>query len=479
TPNMKLNGFVLLAVVTVFLVSCCPETNTQQIENEIPKHHTWLDAPPMGWNSFDAYGSRINEKEFKDHVDFIAEKLKPHGYEYAVIDYIWYHDEPGNWDNPKKRFGHPNLQMDDNGLPLPSEDMNMDEYGRLYPSPVRFPSTAETKSFKPIADYVHSKGLKFGIHIMRGIPRQAYRDNTPIFGTEIKAKDIAEPWDTCNWMNHMYGIDGSKEGAQEYYNSIFNLYAEWGIDFLKADNMMFPEYHPDDIEMMRKAIDQTGRKIIFSVSNGEAPFAWAEHLNANTNLWRISSDFWDEWDRLHHNFGLLNAWSGYIGGGTYPDADIIPFGKVSLDGRPHGPERWTKFTPVEQQTLMTLWSIARSPLLLGADLYTIDQATLDLLTNDEILAVNQKSENNRQVYIKNGRIVWLADIPGTEDKYVALFNTTEEELPVFFAFELMHLRNKYEVRDLWNHKNLGMMDKEIKVNLPAHGSAMFRMTLVE
>lgn len=465
----------LFALLLTVIIGCCPKNGSQNSEN-IPEHHNWLKAPPIGWNSFDAYGSRINEEQFKYHVDFIAEKLKPHGYEYAIIDYIWYHDEPGNWKNPKRRYGHPDLRLDENRLPI--DDMNIDEYGRLIPSPVRFPSTAESKSFKPIADYVHSKGLKFGIHIMRGIPRQAYRDNLPILGTDKTARDVAEPWDTCNWMNHMWGIDQSKEGGQEYYNSIFNLYAEWEVDFIKADNMTFPEYHHDDLEMMRKAIDQCGRQIIFSVSNGEAPFAWADHLNANTNLWRVSGDFWDYWDALKHNFDLLNAWSGYIGNGTFPDADMIPFGKVSLDGRPHGPERLTKFTRNEQYTLMSLWCIARSPIILGADLYTIDDTTLSIVTNDEVLQVNQYSENNKQVFSKNGRVVWLADIPDSEDKYVALFNTSEEPLDVFFAFELLNLRNKYAVRDLWAKKDLGIMDKEIRRKLEPHSSAMFKMTKV-
>ncbi|MCG8697491.1 MAG: glycoside hydrolase family 27 protein [Bacteroidales bacterium] len=467
--------FNFLICVT-FLWSCNCEKQVNSTINT-PKHHSWLQKPPMGWNSFDAYGSRINEKEFKDHVDFMAEKLLPHGYNYAIIDYIWYHDEPGNWNNPKRRFGHPDLRVDKDGLPL--DDMNMDEYGRLLPSPVRFPSTAETKSFKPIADYVHSKGLKFGIHIMRGIPRQAYRDNLPILGTELTARDVAEPWDTCNWMNHMWGVDGTKPGGQEYYNSIFNLYAEWGVDFVKADNMTFPEYHHHDIEMIRKAIDQCGREIIFSVSNGEAPFAYADHLVANTNLWRVSGDFWDYWKALHHNFDLLNAWSGYIGNGTFPDADMIPFGKVSLNNRPHGPERWTKFTRDEQYTLMTLWSIARSPLILGADLYTIDDSTLSIVTNDRIIEVNQHSTNNKQVYSKNGRKVWLADVTGTEDKYVALFNTTEEPLSIFFSFELLNLRNNYRVTDLWTGEDLGIMDKEVRRLLPPHGSAMFKMEKVD
>ena len=462
--------------ISLLVISCCNQTTSD--EPVSPKHHSWSPTPPMGWNSFDAYGSRINEEQLRYHIDYVAENLKPYGYNYVILDYIWFHDEPGNWNNPKRRYGHPDVQLDENRLPI--NDMNMDEYGRFIPSPVRFPSSVDGKGFKPLADYCHSKGLKFGIHIMRGIPRQAYRDNTPVLGTTFTARDIAEPWDTCNWMNHMWGVDGSKPGAQEYYNSMFTMFAEWGIDFIKADNMMFPEYHNDDIEMMRKAIDQSGRPMVFSVSNGEAPLAYGEHLRENTNLWRVSGDFWDYWAALKHNFDLLNQWSPFIGDGSWPDADMIPFGKVSLDGRPHGPERWTNFTIDEQYTLMNLWCIARSPLIIGSDLYSIDQQTLDLLTNAEIIAVNQNSSNNRQVYTKNGRIVWLADVPGTEaDKYVALFNVSDAEMEVFFSFELLHLRHKYQVRDLWQHKDLGVFEKEYRAKLRPHASTMVRLTKVE
>lgn len=466
-----INKLILLALIAI---SCCK--TTENVNNEPAyEHHKWLDKPPMGWNSFDAYGSRINEKEFRDHVEIIEDKLLPYGYNYAVIDYIWFNDNPGAWGNPKKRFGHPDLKLDENGVPI--EKLNMDEYGRLLPSPVRFPSSADGKGFKPLADWVHSKGMKFGIHIMRGIPRQAYYEDLPILGTNgITAKDITEPEDTCNWLNNMFGIDGLKEGSQEYYNSIFNLYAEWGVDFVKADNMLYPEYHTDDLEMMRKAIDQCGRPIILSVSNGEAPLAYAEHLAATTNLWRVSGDFWDRWHEVDHMFSLMNSWSSYIGNGTFPDADMIPFGKLSLTGRPNGPERWTRLTRDEQYTLMNLWCISRSPLMLGADLYTLDDSTYTILTNKELLHINQNTTNNRQVYVKRGqRITWAADDPENGNMYVALFNLKDEPFKGLFVFEWLKMRGKYKVTNIWTGEDLGILEKDITVPLEAHASAVFRI----
>jgi hypothetical protein len=195
------------------------------------------EKPPLGWNSFDSYDCRINEQEFRSVVDWFDANLKEYGWEYVVVDYIWFNPEPGNWDNPNRRFGHPDLRLDENGEPL--DKLVMDEWGRLLPSAERFPSAADGQGFKPLAGYVHGKGLKFGIHIMRGIPRQAYYEDLPIKGTNYTAKDIAEPHDHCPWCNNMFGIDSTKPGAQEYMNSIFELYASWGVDFVKADDMKY------------------------------------------------------------------------------------------------------------------------------------------------------------------------------------------------------------------------------------------------
>ncbi|MDO8971347.1 MAG: glycoside hydrolase family 27 protein, partial [Saprospiraceae bacterium] len=382
---------------------------------------------------------------------------------------------PGNWDNPRRK-GHPNLRYKSPGEPLFPENTRLDEYGRLIPSVERFPSSANGQGFKPLADYVHSKGMKFGIHIMRGVHRYAVFQDLPIKGTNYSMKQIAEPWDTCGWCNHMWGVDPTKPGAQEYYNSLFEMYAEWGVDFIKADDTMFPPYHEGEIAMMRKAIENCGRPMVLSLSCGEAPLGMATHLKENANMWRISADFWDDWKSLEHNFDLLNAWSSSAAPGAWPDADMLPIGKISLDDRPHGPERMTKFTQPEQYTLITLWAIARSPLMIGADLLSMDDFTLSLLTNPEVISVTRNSTGNRQVVRRNGSCVWIATEPGTGDKFVALFNMKEKEADVAFELELDYLRGKYNVRDLWNRKDMGPAEGVLSAKLPPHGAGLYKLT---
>jgi len=430
--------------------------------------------PPMGWNSFDAYDCRITETQFKAVVDYMADHLLRYGWEYAVIDYIWFNPAPGNWQNPNRRLGHPDLRLDARGVPI--ERLTLDFYGRLLPAVERFPSAANGQGFKPIADYVHGRGLKFGIHIMRGIARQAYFEDTPILGTRFTARDIAEPCDTCPWCNNMFGVDSTKPGAQEYYDSLFRLYAQWEVDFVKADDMMYPVYHQGEIEMIRKAMERCGRPMVLSLSCGEAPLGRAGHLVAHSHLWRVSGDFWDDWDKLEHNFDLLNAWSPFIGPGHWPDADMLPLGRLSMDGRPHGPDRMSKFTWDEHTTLMTLWCIARSPLIMGGDLLTSSERSLSFLTNKEVLAVNQHSSENRQVYKDGGSACWIATEPDSGDRYLALFNLRDQPTPVTFEFEHEMLRGRFRIRDLWQQRDLGEFEREFSRSLPLHGAGLYRLS---
>lgn len=430
--------------------------------------------PPMGWNSFDAYDCRINETEFKATVDFMAENLLDYGWEYAVIDYIWWHPDPGLLtDIPRRRYGHPNIQYAADGKPM--EPITMDEYGRLLPSVERFPSSANGLGFKPIADYVHDKGMKFGIHIMRGIHRAAAYENTKIMESEFTAKYIAEPWDTCGWCNHMYGVDPSKEGAQEYYNSLFKLYASWGVDFIKADDTMFPPYHDGEIEMMQKAIQNCGRPMVLSLSCGEAPLSRANHLVENANMWRISADFWDNWESLRHNFELLNQWSPFIQTNHWPDADMIPIGKLSLNNRPHGPERMSQLTWDEQHTLMTLWAIARSPLMLGGDLLSTPDSVIALFQNENLVRINQNSNDNRQVMNRDDEIIWIATDEKSGDKYVALFNVGDKVKEMSFSLELESLRRNYLVKNLWTDEEIGLIENELESTVAPHGVALFSL----
>ena len=318
--------------------------------------------------------------------------------------------------------------------------------------------------------------MKFGIHIMRGIPRQAYFEKRTIKGTRFTAADIANPNDTCTWCNNMFGVDATKPGAQEYYNSIFEIYAQWGVDFIKLDDLLCPAYHKGELELVHNAIERCGRRMALSLSPGEAPLWQARHLAKNAQMWRISADFWDDWKSLRHNFDLLNAWSPWVGPDSWPDADMLPIGHISLDGRPKGPDRQSHFTWPEHHTLMSLWSIARSPLMIGADLLSSSEETLRFLKNKEVIAVNQHSKNNHQVFQRQDKAAWIADVPGGPDKYLALFNLGEGQTHVTFTFHEEMLDGKYRVRDLWAQKDLGNFEAQFGAGLDPHGAGLYRLS---
>ena len=420
--------------------------------------HHWNNAPtpPMGWNSWDCFGTTLTEAQAKAEADAMAEYLKPYGWIYFTLDIQWY--EPNSQGHVYKRNAR----------------LEMDEYSRLIPGLKKFPSSSDGRGFKPLADYVHAKGLKFGIHIMRGIPKQAVRDNTPILGTDARASDIANTRSFCPWNPDMWGVNMNKPGAQEYYDSLFQLYASWGVDFVKVDNISRPydENQKTEIEAIRKAIDKCGRPIVLSLSPGDTPIERGEHVMNHANMWRISDDFWDRWKPLYEMFGRLDKWTKFRHKGAWPDADMLPFGIIDFN-------RPTNFTRDEQILCMSLWCIARSPLILGADMTRMDEFTLNLLTNPEVLAVNQKSVNNRQVSRENDLIVWAADVPGSRDRYVGLFNAQSNDDPfdlVSVSFADLGIMGKAKVRDLWARRDLGVFSNSFEWELPLHGAGLFRLT---
>jgi alpha-galactosidase len=420
-------------------------------------------TPPMGWNSYDAFGSSINESEFRNEVRYIKSHLLRYGWQYAVIDYLWFNPTNG-----------PNIRLDVKGAPLDS--LAMDKYGRLMPAINRFPSASNGIGFRKIADFVHNLGLKFGIHIMRGIPREAYWDNTPIKGTSYTAQDIADTAskDLCRWNNNMYGVDPSKPGAQEYYNSIFDLYAQWGVDLVKVDDISSP-YHKEEIEMVRKAINQCGRPMVLSLSPGPAPLVKHVNLSRNANMWRISNDMWDTWKQLKDQFELLDKWSPYIQENHWPDADMLPIGRLSVNNLCVGPDRISRFTKDETYTLLTLWSIARSPLIMGGELLTTPQWVISLLQNKEVINVDQHSTDNHQVYRNDSEAVWMArGQAGTI--YLAVFNLKDNSRTITITFvSVPGVKQNYRVRDLWQKRVLGIYYDRFKITIGPHGARLLKL----
>jgi hypothetical protein len=414
-------------------------------------------TPPMGWNSWDSYGPTVREEEVKANADYMAEHLAKFGWQYIIVDIEWY--QPNS-----KAHGY-----------IPGGAVTVDEFGRFIPAPNRFPSAANGQGFAPLAAYVHSKGLKFGFHIMRGIPREAVEQNLPIKGTPYHAADIADKVNVCKWqgMEDTYGVDMSKPGAQAYYDSLAELYASWGADYIKADDMNTPA-RAAEIVALHEALKKTGRPIVLSLSPGPSLPEYADFLGANAQLWRISNDFWDSWPSLKHQFDITHNWESYSQPGNWPDADMLPLGRIGIRAE-RGDDRASLFTHDEQQTVMTLWSIFRSPLMFGGDLPSNDAFTLALITNSEVLAVNQSSAGGHQSYHQGDTIAWTADAPRGSARYVAVFNLGDAKQDVELSWSDVGIPAKHaKIRDLWTHKDLGKQNR-LQVSLAPHASVLYNV----
>jgi alpha-galactosidase len=473
---MRSTKTIAALAVVVLGVSFC----WTMAQSPSPRFLQWALTPPMGWNSWDCYGAGVWEADVLANADYMAQNLKSHGWNLITIDIQWY--EPLAHTTEYRR----------------GAVLEMDANGRLLPAPNRFPMTKARRSFKPIADYLHARGLKFGLHLIRGIPRQAVAQNVPILGTSVRAADIADKKSICEWNGDMYGVDMTQPGAQAYYDSVFALITSWEADFVKVDDLSFPYYKPE-IEAIRKAIDKTGRAIVLSTSPGDTPVNQGEHIRLNANMWRISGDFWDSWRALYAQFARLHNWTPFRGPGCWPDADMLPLGNIRAWQKT---DAWTRFTRDEQITLMTLWSIARSPLIMGGNMPKNDEFTLSLMTNDEVIAVNQKSTNNRQLFAinNNTQFAWVADVSGSKDKYVAIFNASPGPVvgqgrgrpatqpapasaeppavqPATISVSLVDigLTGPCKVRDLWAHKGLGAVDTVVSATVFSHGAVLYRI----
>ncbi len=421
----------------------------------------------MGWNSWDCFGPNVTETEVKQNADYMSAKLKKSGWEYIVVDIRWY-------------VGNDKAQ----GYNQTNPDYTLDAYGRLQPAINKFPSAAGGKGFKPLADYIHGKGLKFGIHIMRGIPVLAVKQNLPILGSTAKAQDIYSEEEQCKWLRDMYTIVGGREGSQAYYNSLFKLYASWGLDFVKVDDLSRP-YHQAEIDMIRKAIDLTGRRIVLSTSPGETPLDKAADIQQHANMWRTVDDFWDNWKDLKEHFEVCNRWAPYISVGAWPDADMLPMGHIGIRAE-RGKDRMTNFTKDEQYTLMTLFTIFRSPLMFGGHLPDNDPLTLSLLNNKDVLQMYKTSSNNRQLFRNGDKVAWTADDLKTGDRYLAVFNIAEKQdsagqaspdaAPVAVPLPALGFSGPCTVRNLWTGEAAGTVTGEFAPLINRHGCGLYRLS---
>ena len=407
--------------------------------------------PPMGWNSWDCYGAAVNEEITIQNAEYMRDHLKEYGWEYVVVDIQWYQPTAINHSYE------------------PFSSLSMDKYGRLLPAENRFPSAQDGKGFKPLADRIHDMGLKFGIHIMRGLPRMAAHKRLPIWGSELTCADAANPNSICMWNPDMYGTRSETKAAKAYYRSIFALYAEWGVDYVKCDDIAREYPHCErEIELISEAARSCGRDIVLSLSPGPAPLERAEHLKKHANLWRITDDFWDDWRLLKGMFERAEKWCIHAGPGHWPDADMLPVGALRQCSNP---DDWTNFTKAEQRTMMSLWCMMRSPLMIGGELTKNDEFTLKILTNKNLLDIEKESFSAHPVRTDDTQSVWIAPRKDATGVYVALFNLSEAEKSVSVSAHEIEIEGK-SAFEIWTEKETDPKNG-ISETIPPHDARVY------
>ena len=415
----------------------------------------------MGWNSYDYYDTAVTEQEVRANAEYMAQNLKEYGWEYIVVDIQWYAHNAGTRRQECQY--------------IPFGQVEIDEYSRLWPCPDRFPSSVGGHGFKPLADYIHGLGLKFGIHIMRGVPRIAAHNKMKIWGTDRTADWISNPYSICSWNPDMYGVNPEAEGAQAYYDSIFQLYAQWGVDFIKCDDIcrMDAASAKEEIRMLHEAINKSGRQMVLSLSPGPARLKEAWHYETYANMWRITDDFWDDWNLLKQMFERCEHWQNHVGQGNYPDCDMLPVGML---GKGFGEERQTRFTRDEQITMMSLWCIFQSPLMIGAELTRLDEWTKTLLTNPDVLDLLSDDCKAIQLARDEKHCIWHSSNQKSGTHYLAVFNLLEEEREIVISAGLLKKEdwNGICFTELWTGEMFTNISKHLVLKVPGHGAKICR-----
>jgi alpha-galactosidase len=415
-------------------------------------------TPPMGWNSYDSFGGAVTEQQTLAAAQAMKTTMAPFGWDTVVIDYHWYNSSDG--DPSTARF---------------------DSNGRFLPALNRFPSATGDLGFKPLADKIHAMGLKFGVHLMRGIPRATFNANTAIASSTYTAKQAGSSSDTCPWDQNMYGVMGNTAAGQAWYDSIFTQYAAWGLDFVKVDDMVSGStYHQTEVDAIHTAIGKTGRSILLSLSPGPMQTRDVADLNANANMWRMVNDFWDQngLSSLNDEFTTAASWAATTGltVGHWPDADMLPLGYIGAS-KPGG--RNSALSHNQQVSVMSLWAIEASPLIFGGNPTYLagDDWSIALLTNDEMLAVDQDTAGNRAKRIsqQNMTEVWARDLTGGR-KAVALFNRNTSDTTVAVTFSQLGVTGTPVVRDVWHRMDVTGMTSGLSVTVPHDGALLYTLS---
>ncbi|CAK8567260.1 unnamed protein product [Lathyrus sativus] len=393
---MKCFSISLCILLSLFSFQCVSSRNVS--ESDIQQ----ATIPPRGWNSYDSFCWTISEQEFLQNAQIVSQLLHHHGYEYVVVDYLWYR---------RKVEGayHDSLGFD-----------VIDKWGRVIPDPGRWPSSNDGRGFSHVANQVHIMGLKFGIHVMRGISTQAVNANTPILDTKTGrayqesgrvwyAKDIAIRERACAWMPHGFMSVNTNLGAgKAFLRSLYQQYAAWNVDFVKHDCVFGADLDLNEISYVSEVLRELNRPIVYSLSPGtKVTPAMAKDVSGLVNLYRITADDWDTWGDVKSHFDVSRDFAAahMIGGkslmgNSWPDLDMLPFGWLtdpdSCWTSNTGPRRYSNLNLEEKRTQMTLWAMAKSPLMYGGDLRKIDRTTYGLITNPTLLEINSFSSNNME-----------------------------------------------------------------------------------
>ena len=425
--------------------------------------HSLTPRPPLGWNSFDCYGTVANEQVLTANLEVFVERLKPHGYEYFTLDAGWYRE----YDIPLSE-----------NFPLPGQDynVNFDTYGRVTPAACFFP-----KGLNRVAGAVHRAGLKFGLHLMRGIPRAAVEKNTLIKGTDIRARDIANTEDTCPWCPDNYGIDMEKPGAQKYYNSVIELVASWGVDFIKYDDIV-PS--PPEVDAVANAVEACDREIVLSLSPGNRHQFDAMDTYRRANMMRISGDVWDNREDIDEVFERWKTFSRYVDDnphGFWFDQDMIPLGRLCV-WNPRTPkredmlgedaqsfERSSQLTDPQKRTFITMRALAASPLIMGGELRWTDYFGFYLLTHPGMLACNQNGVVGKLMMEDAHTYVWKTPARDNPAQgWFGVFNRHPEKMrKITVSAETLELSTETDLRDVWRNRPLGNLKSALTTDLDA------------
>ncbi|HNW58880.1 MAG TPA: NPCBM/NEW2 domain-containing protein [bacterium] len=376
-------------------------------------------TPPLGWNSWNCFACDVDDAKVRAAADALVQSgLASHGWSYINIDDCW----AVKPDDPDPRISGPVRYPD----------------GRIRPN-AKFPD------MKALCDYVHARGLKIGIYTSPGSL-------------------------TC----------AGYAGAWQFEPQDAEQFAEWGVDYLKYDWCSYGEIAPhptleelqQPYRVMRAALDRAERDIVFSLCQYGMGEVWKWGAEVGGNCWRTTGDITDTWQSMSTiGFGQAGHES-YAGPSHWNDPDMLVVGWVGWGPQLHP----SRLTPDEQYTHITLWSLLASPLLIGCDLTRLDAFTMNLLGNDEVLAVNQdeKGVQAQRVAQRDGCEIWARPLADGSTA-VGLFNRNLEARRITVTWSELGLQGERRVRDLWRQKETSRSNTAWRREVPAHGAVLVKI----